>query len=268
MARPRFAAHRGGAALWPENSLLAMREALGLGAPLLELDVHLAADGGLAVVHDATLERTTDGTGRVVDRTTAELRRMRLKGPDGRLSDEHVPMLGDVLALLAPSPADLLLEIKGPGVPALYERGRDGRVRAITGPRYDGLEERVLEVLEAHGMGARTNILAFNPAVLERVRSLAPEVPTTLVIAGKQVELAHGHPEETVDWARAAGATDVGLQHTLVDDGVVAAARRAGLRVGAWTVNEEDDMRRLAALGIDIITTDRPDLAVRALSRS
>ncbi|MBI2218038.1 MAG: hypothetical protein HYU51_12140 [Candidatus Rokubacteria bacterium] len=268
MGCPRFAAHRGGAALWPENSLLAMRQALGLGAPLLELDVHLASDGGLAVIHDATLERTTDGAGRVADRTTAELRRARLRGPDGRLTDERVPMLDDVLALLSPSPADLLLEIKGPRVPALYERGPDGSVRAITGPRYEGLEERVLTALEAHGMVARTNVLAFNPAVLDRVRSLAPRVPTTLVIARKQVELAQGRPEETVDWACAAGATDVGLQHTLIDDAVVAAARRGGLRVGAWTVNEEDEMRRLATLGIDIITTDRPDLAARVLSRS
>src|SRR5207247_750993 len=90
----RLAAHRGGAALWPENSLRAFRESLALGADLVELDVHLTTDGALAVIHDATLRRTTDRRGRVRTRTAAELRRARLRGPDGRLTAEHVPMLG------------------------------------------------------------------------------------------------------------------------------------------------------------------------------
>src|SRR5438445_464469 len=77
----RLAAHRGGARLWPENSLRGFRESLALGADLVELDVHLAADGALAVIHDATLRRTTDRLGRVRTRTAAELRRARLRGP-------------------------------------------------------------------------------------------------------------------------------------------------------------------------------------------
>jgi glycerophosphoryl diester phosphodiesterase len=263
--RPRIAAHRGGAALWPENSLLAVRQALALGVGLVEIDVHLAADGALAVIHDRTLERTTDGAGAVAGHTGEALRRRRLTGPDGRPTDERVPMLDDVLALLAPSPADLLLEIKSPGGPALHERA-GGRVRAIPGPRYEELEARVLSALEARGVVDRTTVLAFNPAVLERLRSLAPRVARTLVVAGRQVEALEASAEEMLECALAAGATDIGLEHTLVDDKLVAAARAAGLRVGAWTVNEARDMRRLAALGIDIITTDRPDLAVRVLA--
>jgi len=79
----RIAAHRGGAALWPENSLLAFANAIALGSDLLEFDVHLTADGAVAVIHDATVERTTDGRGAVASMTTADLRRLRLKGPDG-----------------------------------------------------------------------------------------------------------------------------------------------------------------------------------------
>ena len=80
MARTEIASHRGGAFLWPENSLLAFRNALALPAEQLELDVHLSADGVPVVMHDATLDRTTDGSGPVRAKTTAELRRVRLRG--------------------------------------------------------------------------------------------------------------------------------------------------------------------------------------------
>src|SRR5206468_10694527 len=111
----RLAAHRGGARLWPENSLRAFRESLALGADLVELDVHLAADGALPVIHDATLRRTTDRLGRVRTRTAAELRRARLRGPDRRLPPEHVPMLDEVLAVVAPARGGVLVRGKGPG---------------------------------------------------------------------------------------------------------------------------------------------------------
>src|SRR5437660_229957 len=97
----RLAAPRGGARLWPETSLRGFRESLALGADLVELDVHLAADGALAVIHDATLRRTTDRLGRVRTRTAAELRRARLRGPDRRLTTEHLPMLEDAPAIIA-----------------------------------------------------------------------------------------------------------------------------------------------------------------------
>ncbi len=265
MTHTRYAAHRGGAALWPENSLLALTRSVALGAPLVEIDVHSMTDGTLAVIHDPTLTRTTDGTGTLADVTYEAFQRLRLRGPDGALSDEHPPVLDDVLALLAPSRTDLLLEIKGPGVPVLYERTTDGSARPIIGPRYEGLEERALAALDARGMRARTNILAFNPAVIERIRAARPSQQATLLVAAKHVELVHGRPEETVDWARAVRATDVGLQYPLVNEAVIRAAHAAGLRVGAWTVNDEADIRTLANLGVDIVTTDRPDIAHRVL---
>src|SRR5207244_5808354 len=84
----RIAAHRGGAALWPENSLLAFRNAIALGSDLLEFDVHLAAGGAVAVIHDATLERTTDGRGPVASMTAADLRRRGLTAPGGAATGE------------------------------------------------------------------------------------------------------------------------------------------------------------------------------------
>jgi glycerophosphoryl diester phosphodiesterase len=247
----RIAAHRGGGALWPENSLLAFQSAIALGSDLIELDVHQSRDGVVVVIHDATVDRTTEGAGAVGSMTAADLRRLRLRGPDGALSAERVPTLDEVLAAAAPSHAGLLIEVKEPA----------------PGDRYDGVEERVLAAVAAAGMQARTTIMAFDPRVIVRVRELAPRMRTSFLVSYYAVERAGVRSEVTIDWARATGATDVGLELTLLDEGVVAAARAASLALGVWTVNDETAMRRMLALGVDILTTDRPDLARRLVAR-
>ena len=245
----RIAAHRGGAALWPENSLLAFASAIALGSDLLEFDVHLTRDRTVAVIHDATLERTTDGSGPVASLTAADLRRLRLRGPGAALTAEHVPTLDEVLAAVSASrtPVGLLLEVKG----------------SATGVRYEELEELILAALARAGLQARTTIMAFNPDVIARVRALAPRARTTFLVARDAVERARARPEQTVDWAVAAGVTDLGVEYTLVDERLVAAARAANLALGVWTVNDTAAIRRMLDLGVDIITSDRPDLAKR-----
>jgi glycerophosphoryl diester phosphodiesterase len=245
----RIAAHRGGAALWPENSLLAFRNAIALGADLLELDVHLARDGTMAVIHDATVERTTDGAGAIGSMTAADLRRLRLRGPDGATTTETVPTLDQVIAAAAPTDVGLLIEVKGPA----------------PGVRYDGLEERILAALAGARLGARGTVMAFNPDVIGRLRVLAPPLRTTLLVSRGAVAQAGIRAEASIEWAVAAGVTDVGLEHTLVDQAVIAAARAARLTLGVWTVNEEAAMRRMLTLGVDVLTTDRPDVARRLL---
>jgi len=247
----RIAAHRGGGALWPENSLLAFQSAIALGSDLIELDVHQSRDGVIIVIHDATVDRTTDGTGSVGSMTSGELRRLRLRGPGGTSSAEHVPTLDEVLAAAAPSHAGLLIEVKEPA----------------PGDRYDGVEERVLATVTAAGMQARATIMAFDPRTIVRVRELAPRMRTSFLIEPFTVERAGVRPEVTIDWARAAEATDVGLEQTLVDERVVAVARSASVALGVWTVNDETAMRRMLALGVDILTTDRPDVARRLVAR-
>jgi glycerophosphoryl diester phosphodiesterase len=245
---PRYAAHRGGAALWPENSLLAFRSAIALGAEILELDVHATADGRVAVIHDPTLERTTNGRGPVSACTAAELTRLRLRGPDGRLTDECPPLLDDVAALVAPTAVELLVEIKE----------RSAHVS------YEGLEARVLAALDAAGVRERANVMGFDPGVVTRVHALAPRQRTTLLVGRR--ELRPGAAAvEAVKSAHALGASDLGLEYRLVDAPVVRAARAAGIAVGAWTVNDEKAMQRLIALGVDVLTTDRPDVAARVL---
>src|SRR5882672_10189082 len=93
-----LAAHRGGALLWPENSLLAFRNAVALGADFIEFDVHLSREGEVMVIHDPTLDRTTNGQGAVRDRTVAELKALRLKDRAGVVTGETVPTLDEVIA--------------------------------------------------------------------------------------------------------------------------------------------------------------------------
>ena len=265
----RLAAHRGGARLWPENSLRAFRESLTLGVDLLELDVHLTADGHVVVVHDATLDRTTDGHGAVGERTAAELARVRLRGPDGVLTDERLPTLEEVLAVVGPSRAGLLVEVKGPvaGVNVIYERAGDGQARITPGPAYAGLVPKTLGALRQASMLGRVNVMGFSPDVVTETRALEPSVPTTFLVAAAHVRNVDAPPEAAVAWATRLGATDLGLQHTLASPTLMVSARAAGLRVGVWTVNDEDAMRQAIALGVDVLTTDRPDLACRVLRR-
>jgi glycerophosphoryl diester phosphodiesterase len=259
---PHYVVHRGGAALWPENSLAAFRNALALGTRILELDVHLTADGEVAVIHDPTLERTTDGQGAVGRCTAAELRRARLRDPRGAPTQEGVPLLDEVLALAMPADVHLLIEVKTPGPAVRYARRGDGVV-AEPGPRYEGLEKRVLGLLAAAGFARRSFIMAFNPAVLAEVRALAPEQPTALLVDREHVAESGAPSTAPVEWATDARASFLGLHYTLCDAAVVEAAHRAGIAVGVFTVNDEAVMRRLADLGVAVIISDRADLVAR-----
>ena len=255
---PRYVAHRGGAARWPENSLTAFRGALAAGATILELDVHLTADGEIAVIHDATLDRTTVETGPVSACTAADLRRARLRASDGTVTEDSVPTLAEVLALVAPTGAGLLIEIKTPG-PAVRFARRAQDVERMAGPRYEGLERKVLDMIAAAGCAERCVLMAFNPAVVAEVRRLAPGQPTTLLV-DRDVTDVGVKPLETVTWAREAGVTFLGLHHSLVDDSLVRAAHDAGIAVGVFTVNDVETRDRLAKAGVDVIITDRPEL--------
>ena len=252
-ARPAtlVAAHRGGAALWPENSLLAFRSALALGVDALELDLHLTADGEVVVLHDPSLDRTSTGTGAVRDLKLADLAAVRLKSREGAVTAERVPTFAQVLDLVAPTSAELLPEIK-------VDANRQ---------RYDGIEGKVLALIRARGLLSRTTIQAFQVETIRRLRELEPKARTMLLVARGDVERDRARPAEAVRRARELGATDLGMNHRLIDTDVMNAARAAGIRVAAWTPNEEADIRRMVDLGVDMVMSDRPDLAKRLMGR-
>ena len=260
-----FAAHRGGAALWPENSLLAFRNALALGTPLLELDVHRTADGDAAVIHDPTVDRTSNGSGTVAAMTAEQLRQVRLKAPGGAVTDEGVPMLRDVLVLAAPTTVAMLVEIKTPGPAVTFERRGDD-VSVIPGARYPGLERRVLDDLAETGMAERAMVMAFNPAVIAEVRAIGGSTrpsPRTVWLVDQQAKTAGLSGDTMVGLATRAGVSFLGIHHSLCDAALVTAAHGARLGVGVYTVNDEALMRRLVEIGVDVVISDRPDLVDR-----
>lgn len=244
-----FAAHRGGALLWPENSLLAFRNATAMGADYLELDVHLTRDGEVVVIHDPTLDRTTTGVGPVRDRTLAELAPLRLRDRTGALTDEQIPTLDQVVALAVAGKRQMLLEIKV-----------DAQRR-----HYPGIEEKVFAVLDRHRFVPFAIVMAFEAETWRRVRQLRPAARAGALYSART--LSAGAVEAELQALRQAGVVFVGLNQALVNARVATQARLAGLTLGVWTVNERDAIERFIGQGVSVVITDRPDLARELLGR-
>lgn len=223
-------AHRGASGTCPENTLVAFARAAALGAHMIELDVQLTSDGEVVVMHDWTLERTTDGAGAVRERTLAEIRRLDAGawfGPAFR--GTRVPTLAEVLAAVA---LPVNIELKPVG--------------------NDGLEARALAVVESAGALARVVFSSFDAGALERVRALTARA--TLAVLWDA-----GPVSEAVARARRVGARALHLRKELTTPDALALASAAGLPVRAWTVNELGEMDRLVAAGVEGVFTDFPE---------
>lgn len=247
-APPLFFAHRGGAALRPENTLAAFAHAVELGVRCLESDVHATADGVLVCHHDETVDRTTDGTGRVRDLTLSELRKLDAGyrfSPDGqsfpcRGKGLVVPTLEEVVALH--DETRLNIEIKQ-RIPDITER-----VFRFIHDR--NLCDRFLIAAEDGRIGTR-----FRRISAGRVATSASRREVELFWAASRVRLAAALPVayDALQVPETTGRLRV------VDERLIRAAHRRGLHVHVWTVDDVATMRRLLALGVDGIMTDRPD---------
>jgi glycerophosphoryl diester phosphodiesterase len=239
--RTEIASHRGGAFLWPENSLLAFRHALALPAEQLELDVHASADGEAMVFHDATLDRTSDGAGPIGALTREALRAVRLKGTGG----EAVPTLAEAASLVCDAGRVLRLEVKADS---------EGRP-------YPGLLARCAAVVDTLSLRARTVLMSFQPRTVAEAAAAGGFLRRVLLIEAKPWR---GMGEAgAVALVRSCGAEEIGLPIEEWDEASVAAVREAGLGVSAWGTNHAASIRRGLALGLDAIATDDPPLALR-----
>ena len=227
--RPLVFAHRGGSALAPENTMAAFANGVALGADGLELDVHLSRDGRVVVHHDATVDRTTDGRGAVAAMDAADLARL------------DVPALSDVLTHFRD--ARVIVELK---------LNRKELARAVVDDvcRADAVE--------------RVCVGSFGVKALNAVRGQAPAIATSA--AREEVRWALYR-----SWVRrpSSGARYAGFQVPEFSGGTRIVSRRfvelahaAGLGVQVWTVDQEDEARRLLDWGVDALITDRPDLIV------
>jgi glycerophosphoryl diester phosphodiesterase len=250
--KPRLFGHRGAAGVAPENTLVSFTRALADGSDILELDVRATADGEVVVIHDATLERTTDGAGPVSAHTLGEIVRLdagfRFTPDQGRT----FPYRGQGVSV--PRLADLMREC--PGVPLNIE------IKQADPP----IVTAVVRLLRA--AGARVLLAAEADGIMREIRLQAPEIPTSCSageVAAFVTALGCGQTP-----ALPAGAVALQIPErfgdlTLVNAESLAAAHALGAEVHVWTVNDPREARRLVALGCDGIMSDFPAEARAAI---
>jgi glycerophosphoryl diester phosphodiesterase len=245
-AFPAIVAHRGASSTRPENTMSSFAEALRLGARIVELDVRLSRDGVAVVMHDATVDRTTDGTGAVHELDARSLGAVNAGTAE---SPEPPPTLAEVLDL-ASGRAALALEIKNlPGEPGFESR------------------ERVVEAthaeLERTAFEGPVLVVSFNPASVAASKALDPAIPTGFLST-----------EPLPAREALAFAADAGHELVLpgtrslvpLGEAFVEEAHAAGLRLGTWTADDPAEVRMLLGWGVDAIASNDPAMALGVLA--
>jgi glycerophosphoryl diester phosphodiesterase len=258
-------AHQGGAKEAPSSTIFAIRQALSLGVPAIELDVHATADGRLVVCHDPTLDRTTDGSGAIASHTLAEVRTLDngywfVPGEDsvtGR-DDADYPLRGRF-------PEDPEL-----GVATLEEvlEACEGVILNLdikqSAPGVVPYEATLAQMLMSHGRTDDVIVASFLDSATDSFRELAPGIGTsagTMAVGEfvRAVQAGVDPPESVRRYvALQVPARFAGIE--IIDEKFVAVAHDYGLAVHVWTIDEEEEMRRLVGLGVDGIMTDRPSV--------
>lgn len=233
-------AHRGASALAPENTMAGFEKAVELGADVIELDLHMSQDGELVVIHDDTLDRTTDGCGPVHQRSLGELMRLDAGRWFGEgFAGQRIPRLDEVLDRFA-GKVTLALEIKAGST------------------FFPGIEEKVVSALRQRAAIGDAAVASFDHYALRRLKEIEPTIRTAALLVGRPVSLSA--------LAGPAKANGLALEASFVTKTEVEACRAAGLQLVVWVVNEPAQMRHFINLGVDGIITDRPDLLHLALT--
>lgn len=222
-------AHRGFSSKYPENTLLAFRKAIEIGAGGIELDVHESSDGQLVVMHDGDVKRTTNGKGSISKMSWEEIQKLDAgKG-------EHPPLLEDVIVLCKEHGTFLNIEIKARGV-----------------------QEKVANLVKKHDYVDRVLVSSFMHDQLSGVKKIEPGIKTAALIP----DLA---PRLLMHVANELSSVDaINPAYKACRPSFMAAAKEKGLLVYAWTVDDVKAARKLASLGVAGIITNRPDLMIEA----
>ena len=252
--QPLVIAHRGGKGLWPENSLFAFQRASALGVDMLEMDLHLSSDGELVVIHDSTLERTTNGEGPVAALSLEQLQALDAGynwSADGGQSYPYrgqgvrIPSITEVLERFPSIPK--VIEIKVPDV---------------------GMEAQLCDVLEAHKQRDQVIVGSFYDRSLQLFREQCPGVATSAGPGSVRLLVA-------LNWVGLGSLLTPSYQALQIPEAhgglhvaspsLLKTAAQRGLNVQLWTINE---LRRLLDLGAHALITDYPDRALQVLGRS
>jgi glycerophosphoryl diester phosphodiesterase len=242
-------AHRGGSHLAPENTLAAFRQALTLPIDAIELDVHMSRDGHAIVFHDHTIGKHTNSTRNVLDLDFAYLRSLNVAAhfPGGWPEPQQIPTLREVLDLVK-GHVQAYIEIK--------PSKRNG-----TYGHYPNIAETVIEEVRHAGMLDQVLIISFDWFTLQLIKSLETTLQTGALVS-RDVWDAHARNalDILIGQATALGCNWINMHRDLFTSAMPAVAHAHGLKLGIWTVNTLSAMRRLAAAGVDSLTSDRPDL--------
>jgi glycerophosphoryl diester phosphodiesterase len=213
--------------------MAAFERAVELGVVFIETDLHLTRDARFVAIHDATLERTTNGRGKVSDFTLAELRRLdNGLWYDRNYMGQRLPTLEDILEFARKHDVVFYLEVK-------YEAAW-------------GMHHALVGALQKEQDAARTIVISFDPSTIESVRKLDASIMTGLLIE-------QGKHNGAVQKALDVGARQLCPRNSLITSELVTEAHRADLLVATWTVDDANEMRRVIAAGADGVMTDFPD---------
>ena len=235
--KPQLIAHRGGPAYAPENTLAAFRNAIAIGVDWLEMDIQMTRDGALVVMHDETVDRTTDGTGRVADLTLAEIR--ALDAGNG----EQVPTFEEVVTLAREADVGILVEIKSSHL-------------------FPGIEDKIVRiVVEADYIG-KTIILSFDPQALDTIHALNPDIELCALYGLGQLSVRDVQPHQ---------ASCVGpmAEMVVLNPWLIQQVRDVERQVFVWfgVIEHPLVMRFLLTLGADGLIVDDPLALAKILDR-
>jgi len=242
-------AHRGGSHLAPENTLAAFRNALTLPTDAIECDVQMSCDGHAVVIHDNTVEKTTNGEGNILDLDFVSLRSLNAAAhfPDSWSEPQQIPTLREVLDL-AKGSTQVYIEIK--------PSKRDG----IFG-RYPDITEAVVNAVRAAEMIDQVLIISFDWFALPSVKALEPTLQTGVLVSKDEWASQGEYALDTlISSAKALGCDWINMHSDLFTPEILSALHEHDFKLGLWTVNTLDQLRHFAAAGVDSLTSDRPDL--------
>jgi glycerophosphoryl diester phosphodiesterase len=238
-------AHRGDSAHRPENTLVSFAAGLESGAAIVEFDVHLTRDGEVVVIHDQTLDRTTDGQGEVKQMSLAEIRRFSAGYPKrfgSAYAGERVPTLAEALGLLRER-AQAMIEIKP---------------EAVTDDAEGGIEAHVVDEVRRAGMEKDVALISFDRRALRRCQALAPGI-----LRGHLYQ--KGAVGEMLEGAREVGSELIMPEKKLLSDELRDRAREAGIKVATWVVDDVEELRQLMRFELYGVGSNRPGEMLEAL---
>lgn len=238
-------AHRGASSVAPENTLAAAEQGITYGADMIELDIHLTKDGKIVVIHDHTVDRTTNGTGTIADMTLEEVQKLDAGSwKDPKYADQRVPTLDEFLKLVN-GRATVLIEIKS----------NDKKL-------YEGIEQKTWDIVEANNAHNWVAYQSFHPKVIDNFLAIDPKCPIYLLIVGR-MPLFPLYYDDAVRWGspfkRWKGKVlGINPNTKFASKSFINKAHKNGFKVFSWTANEGKDIEKLKNNGADGVITNYP----------